>query len=102
MPEISSAAFGFRQVPQMSIKGSDFALVSKVSVLDTAADESFPATLTHVVAGGTAVLDGPDGGEVQTIPQGVFYGVFRIEEQDGFVRIAKDGKACLLYTSRCV
>lgn len=93
VPEISSAAFGFRQVPQMSIKGSDFALGSKVSVLDTAAVESFPSTLTHVVAGGTAVLDAPGGAEVQAIPQGVFYGVFRIEEQGGFARIAKDGKA---------
>ena len=77
----------------MSIKGSDFALGSKVSVLDTAAVENFPATLTHVVAGGTAVLDAPGGAEVQAIPQGVFYGVFRIEEQGGFARIAKDGKA---------
>ena len=92
VPEISSAAFGFRQVPQMSIKGSDFAVGSKVSVLE-AAVESFPATLTHVVAGGTAVLDAPAGAEVQVIPQGVFYGVFRIEERDGFARIAKDGAA---------
>lgn len=92
VPEISAAAFGFRQVPQMSIKGSDFAMGSRVAVLDAAA-ESFPATLTHVVAGGTAVLDAPDGAQVQAIPQGVFYGVFKIEEAEGFARIAKDGKA---------
>ena len=92
VPEVSFAAFGLRQVPQMSIKGSDFALGSKVSVLDASA-ESFPATLTHVVAGGTAVLDAPAGTQVQVIAAGVFAGVYKIEEKDGFARIAKDGKA---------
>ena len=92
VPEISAAAFGFRQVPQMSIKGSDFALGSRVSILGDA-PESFSATLSHVVAGGTQVLDAPGGAVVQLIESGVFYGVFRIEEADGFARIAKDGKA---------
>jgi len=91
VPEISAAAFGMRQVPQMSIKGSDFALGAAVTVLGDA-PESFPATLTHVVAGGTPVLDAPGGAEVMTIAAGVFFGVFRIEERDGFARIAKDGK----------
>ncbi len=92
VPEISAAAFGMRQVPQMSIKGSDFALGAAVTVLGDA-PESFPATLTHVVAGGTPVADGPGGAEVMVIDAGVFFGVFRIEEQNGFARIAKDGKA---------
>ena len=92
VPELSSAAFGYRQVPQMSIKGSDFALGAQVAVLADA-PESFPATLTHVVAGGTGVLDAPGGAAVQTIETGVFFGVFLIEEKDGFARVAKDGKA---------
>lgn len=92
VPEISAAAFGMRQVPQMSIKGSDFALGAEVQVLGDA-PESFPATLTHVVAGGTAVLEAPGGAVVQTIPGGVFFGVFKAEEKDGFARIAKDGAA---------
>lgn len=92
VPEISSAAFGFRQVPQMSVQGSDFALGSAVVVLGDA-PETFPATLSHVVAGGTDVLDAPNGAAVQVIESGVFYGVFKIEERDGFARIAKDGKA---------
>ncbi len=92
VPEISSAAFGFRQVPQMSIRGSDFALGATVAVLGEA-PESFPATLSHVVAGGTAVLDAPGGTVVQEIPSGVFFGVFKADEADGFARIAKDGKA---------
>jgi len=79
-------------VPQMSIKGSDFALASKVSVLD-ASIESFPATLTHVVAGGTDVLDAPNGAALMQIETGGFTGVYKIEEKDGFARIAKDGKA---------
>ena len=92
VPEISQAAFNFRQVPQMSLKGSDFALGSAVMVLGDA-PESFPATLTHVVAGGTPVLDAPGGREVRQIPQGVFFGVFKAEENAGFARIAKDGTA---------
>ena len=92
VPEISSAAFGFRQVPQMSIRGSDFALGAAVAVLGDA-PESFPATLSHVVAGGTAVLDAPGGAVVQEIPGGVFFGVYKADERDGFARIAKDGKA---------
>ena len=92
VPEISSAAFGFRQVPQMSIKGSDFALGASVAVLGDA-PERFPATLSHVVAGGTPVADAPGGVVVMTIDAGVFSGVYRIEERDGFARIAKDGTA---------
>lgn len=92
VPEISAAAFGMRQVPQMSIKGSDFALASRVSVLD-ASSESFPATLTHVVAGGTEVLDAPNGATLMQIEQGGFTGVYKIEDNAGFARIAKDGKA---------
>ena len=92
VPEISAAAFGFRQVPQMSIRGSDFALGSRVSVLAASA-ESFPSTLTHVVAGGTDVLDGPGGAAVLVIDGGGFTGVYRIEEKDGFARIAREGKA---------
>ena len=92
VPEFSAAAFGYRQVPQMSIKGSDFALGAQVAVLSGAA-EVFPQTLTHVVAGGTGVLDAPGGAVVQTIDAGGFFGVFLIEEQDGFARIARDGRA---------
>jgi len=92
VPEISAAAFGFRQVPQMSIKGSDFALGAAVSVLADA-PERFPATLSHVVAGGTPVADAPGGTVVMTIDAGVFFGVHRIEERNGFARIAKDGTA---------
>jgi len=92
VPEISAVAFGMRQVPQMSIKGSDFALGTAVAVLGDA-PERFPATLTHVVAGGTPVTDAPGGAVVRVIDAGVFFGVFRIDERDGFARIARDGAA---------
>lgn len=91
VPEISAAAFGMRQVPQMSIKGSDFALGAMVKVLGSV--ESFPATLTHVVAGGTEVRDAPDGTKVMAIDAGIFFGVFRIDVQGEWARIAKDGAA---------
>ena len=54
--------------------------------------ESFPATLTHGVAGGTAVTDAPSGTQVMVIDAGVFFGVYRIEAADGWARVAKDGK----------
>ncbi len=92
VPEYSQAAFGYRQVPQMSLKGSDFALGAKVSVLKGAV-ERFPETLTHVVTGGSAVLDAPGGATVTVIDAGAFFGVFLIEEKDGFARVAKDGLA---------
>ncbi len=92
VPEFSRAAFGYRQVPQMSIKWSDFALGAQVAVLAGAA-ERFPTTLTHVVAGGTGVLDAPGGAALRTIEAGAFFGVFVIEERDGYARVAKDGAA---------
>ena len=93
VPEISSSAFGFRQVPQMSIKGSDFALGAQMAVLG-ATEETFPAMLTHVVAGGTEVRAAPeDAAPVMVIDTGVFFGVYRIEERDGWARVAKDGHA---------
>ena len=92
VPELSAAAFGQRQVPQMSIRGSDFALGATVAVLS--AEESFPAVLTHVVAGGTEVrAEAGEGEVVRVIDAGVFFGVYRIEEADGWARIAKDGRA---------
>jgi len=91
VPEISQAAFGLRQVPQMSIRGSDFALGASVAVLS--AEESFPTTLTHVALPGAALLDGPGGAPVGAIPEGAMLGVYRIEERDGYARIAKDGRA---------
>lgn len=91
VPEISQAAFGLRQVPQMSIRGSDFALGAAVAVLG--AGEVFPATLTHVVLGGTELRDAPDGAVTGSIAAGAMLGVYRIEELAGFARIAKDGRA---------
>jgi len=79
VPAFSNAAFGMRQVPQMSVKDSDFSMGSRISVPGGPAAESFPATLTHVVAGGTAVADVPSGPQVMT-RAGIFFGVCRIEE----------------------
>ncbi|WP_147335652.1 caspase family protein [Pseudotabrizicola alkalilacus] len=90
VPELSQTAFGYRQVPQMSIKGSDFALGAPKTVLAGVA-ERFPTTLTHVVAGGTGVLNAPGGTALRRIDAGAFFGVFVIEERDGYARVAKDG-----------
>lgn len=92
VPQYSAEAFGYRQVPQMSIRGSDFALGAQVAVLDVT-EERFPNTMSHVVAGGTEILDRPGGNTVQVIEPGVFFGVFVIEENEGYARIAKDGTA---------
>lgn len=93
VPDLSAAAFGLRQVPQMSIRGSDFALGQRLAVLGATAEVRFPKTLTHVVAGGTAVLDAPGGAGLRTIDTGIFFGVHLIEQTDGWARIAKDGTA---------
>jgi len=74
----------------MSIKGSDFALGAPKTALE-GAPERFPTTLTHVVAGGTGVLDAPGGAALRTIDAGAFFGVFVIEEREGYARVAKDG-----------
>ena len=92
VPELSAEAFGMRQVPQMSIRGSDFAMGAKVGVLSE--EESFPSMLTHVVTGGTAVHAAPaDDEAVLLIDAGVFFGVYLIEEAEGWARVAKGGKA---------
>ena len=61
VPDISYAAFKLRQIPQMSIVGSDFPLADQVAVLTNApAGQPIPLTPTHVVIAATAVHSGAD------------------------------------------
>jgi len=89
VPEISSGAFGMRQVPQMSIRGSDFAIGAVVTVLE-GEEQTFPATLSHVEAGGP-VSDGPGGAKVVRIEAGRFFGVS--DRGSGRLGAAGEGRA---------
>jgi WD40 repeat protein len=98
VPEISYAAFNLRQIPQMSIVGSDFPLTSKAMVLAAAAPASsdVPATIpsapTHVVIQPTVVASEPGGAEsgvTLTVGAGV-----RVLQADGdWSYIAREGQA---------
>ena len=97
LPEISQADYNFRKVPQMSLKGSGFALGAAVTVPGEA-PKSFPATLTHVVVRGTmvrgtVVRDAPDGAVVRVLDGGTRFGVFVIEKRGGVACVAKEGAA---------
>lgn len=93
VPEISQAAFGLRQVPQMSIRGSDFALGRRTGLLG-GGGERYPEAMTHVVAGGTEVLDAPGGAPVMAVAAGGFFGVYLVERTSGdWALVARDGKA---------
>lgn len=95
VPDISARAFGFRQVPQMSIRGSDFPVARQLRVLagGEAAAPRYPGTVTHVAAGGTVVYDAPGGKPVMEVPAGAFFGVHLIAEEDGWSHVAREGLA---------
>jgi uncharacterized caspase-like protein len=66
VPEISEAAFKLRQVPQMSIVGSDFPLATRIDVVgDTPPvapnSSAIPSKPTHVVIAPTDVFAGASG-----------------------------------------
>lgn len=95
VPDISTQAFGFRQVPQMSIRGSDFPIVQRTAVLSGGeAGQRYPETVTHVAMGGTVVHDAPGGAAIMEVPAGTFFGVHLIEEVgDGWAHVAREGLA---------
>lgn len=57
VPAISHAAFNLRQVPQMSIVGSDFPVATKVAVLDGTSEgaSAVPTEPSHVVVAATPI-----------------------------------------------
>lgn len=96
VPEISHKAFGFRQVPQMKIVGSNFPLAKRMAALDEDGSTTVPSLIpkkpTHVVikpsdlfakAGGT-------GTAIQQLKPGTLVTLVKTEE--GWVLVAREGK----------
>lgn len=97
VPEISHEAFGFRQVPQMKIVGSNFPLAKPVAALQAPDGKSetaaAPAKPTHVVITALKLFaaSGGEGDPVETLSPGAQ--VAKMSDADGWVQIARDGKA---------
>lgn len=98
VPEITEKAFGLRQLPQMSIQGSDFALARKVDglVAESGAGPAVPAIPekpTHVALEAVQVFKdaGPAGEAVLELKPGMTFAVIKTE--NGWSLIARDGKA---------
>ena len=97
VPEITQAAFGIRQLPQMSIQGSDFALVKKIDALGAApvaasATAEVPSKPTHVVFEAVKVFKdaGGQGESVLELAPATTFAVVKTE--NGWSIVARDGK----------
>ena len=90
LPELSEAAFGYRQVPQYRSQGNIFPLGRPVTILSETED-LIPRTPTHVVISGADVIETP--GDLQSVIETFVPGVTVrvVEHADAWVRIAVDG-----------
>ncbi|MGI9382241.1 MAG: caspase family protein [Methyloligellaceae bacterium] len=95
VPEISYKSFGFRQVPQMRLVGSNFPLAKRTVVLTET--EPAPATTnpikpTHVVIQHSEVFSSParEGASISRLQPGT--GVTLLVTERGWVLVARDGK----------
>ena len=94
VPKISHEAFGFRQIPQMNIVGSNFPLVNQsVSLLQLVTGEpKIPTKPTHMIIRPTdlfAKVGGVDKKQDQLKP-GTMVTLIRTEQ--GWTLVARDGK----------
>ncbi len=93
VPEISQQAFHYRQIPQTKFSGSNFPLAKPVSGLVAAPDAAIPTKPSHVIVRSMEIYTKPsDASEVvRKIEPGTSVALIRTEQ--GWVLIAKDGKA---------
>jgi WD40 repeat protein len=96
VPEISFKSFGFRQVPQMKLVGSNFALVRSTAVLSvgsTQPAEPISSTPSHVVIVPADLYDvaGGAGAVSQQLAPGTLVTLLRSEQ--GWALVGRDGKA---------
>ncbi|WP_454620442.1 WD40 domain-containing protein [Bradyrhizobium cenepequi] len=96
LPDLTYEAFKLRQVPQMSIVGSNFPLASRATVLPAGAPEpivSVPTKSTHVVISPTDFYEGATGSgkTLGQLPSGAAVSVVQTEQD--WVLVARDGKA---------
>ncbi len=95
VPEISHKTFGFRQVPQMKIVGSNFPLAKKTAALaSTTSGETLriPIEPTHVVLQPADLFPEPGGmgTVVRKLKPGTTLTLMKTE--NGWTLVAKDGK----------
>ena len=106
VPEITQKAFGIRQVPQMSIQGSDFALAKRIEAPVAARDTPVapvpaspaatalpaPTPPTHVVIEMTKVFETPGGNGTVVEELHPFTAVVITNTENGWSIVARDGK----------
>ncbi len=96
VPEISEAAFGFTQVPQMRIVGSNFPVGARIAALEgvesVPAAPPIPRVPTHVVLSGGPVRAAADGNAVEVGSVTAGYRISVVAEEGGWARIARDGR----------
>jgi WD40 repeat protein len=95
LPELTFDAFRLRQVPQMSIVGSNFPLATRVTLLSAgppAFATDVPAKPTHVVIAPADLYEtaAETGRKLGQLPRGA--AVSLIKTAEGWVLIARDGK----------
>jgi len=94
VPELSNVVFRTRQIPQMSIVGSNFPLVRRTAVLPAAAPDAelMPAKPTHVVIAPARVRMAPkaDASVVTELAAGTQ--VHLVETREGWALVARDGR----------
>lgn len=99
LPELTYDAFGMRQVPQMSIVGSNFPLASKVSLLIADGGDGrgatplvFPIKPTHVVIKPADVYEesAGGGGKLEQLSPGTLVSLVRSDQ--GWALVVRDNK----------
>ena len=95
VPDYSYEAFKLRQVPQRSIVGNNFPIVSKVSLLQggAAPATAVPTKPTHVVIAPADVYEqlAGQGSKLEQLSPGTLVALMKAEQ--GWVLVARDGKA---------
>lgn len=92
LPVISQNAFGYRQVPQMNIRGNSFPLATPTKVLDDSVEQPvITKAPTHVVIAQTDLFGAPSGAKIaESLKPGTL--VTLIKKADGWSLVARDGK----------
>jgi WD40 repeat protein len=98
LPDLTYDAFRLRQVPQMSIVGSNFPLASKISLLHAEGSAppfvatSTPTKPTHVVIASTQVRQSAaaTGVAIVELPAGAQVTI--VKRESGWIIVARDGK----------
>ncbi|MCK1385685.1 hypothetical protein, partial [Bradyrhizobium sp. 21] len=95
LPDLTFEAFKLRQVPQMSIVGSNFPLASKVALLPAGKQPpltSIPIKPTHVVVAPADVKTDADQGASTLNQLAPGAQVYLMRTENGWTLVAQDGQ----------